>query len=172
MFLMRHLAEPRACRRCGTVFTPLYKKRKAVFCSLACQRAENLHTLDNAELSRRTAEQRGNTLRGRGTGITKYTKQGGRHLHRQVAERIIGRPLVKGEVVHHIDGVSKNNDPANLRILTQGMHASLHAKERVRKWGICTEEGCERQGVAKGLCKKHYTKAWLAKQKASTQVPG
>ena len=154
------------------MFTPLYKKRKAVFCSLVCQRAENLHTSNNAELSRMTAEQRGDTLRGRGTGVTKYTKQSGRHLHRRLAEAILGRPLVKGEVVHHVDGNSKNNDPANLLVTTPAAHAAIHARSRTRKWGICATSGCDRMGVAKGLCKKHYTKAWLAKQKASTQVPG
>lgn len=31
-------SEPRACLRCGTVFTPIRKKRRAVYCSRACQR--------------------------------------------------------------------------------------------------------------------------------------
>lgn len=52
---------------------------------------------------------RGNLLRGRGEGKT-YTKCLGKHEHRLVAEEKLGRPLRKGEVVHHIDGDYKNND--------------------------------------------------------------
>ncbi len=44
-----------------------------------------------------------------------------------VAERKIGRVLVGGEVVHHIDGDVMNNDPANLQVLpSQREHIRLH----------------------------------------------
>ena len=70
---------------------------------------------------------RGNLLRGRGEGKT-YTKCLGKHEHRLVAEEKLGRPLRKGEVVHHIDGDYKNNDPNNLMILpSQREHAKLHS---------------------------------------------
>ena len=49
-------------------------------------------------------------MRGRGEGKT-YTKRLGKHEHRLVAEEKLGRPLRKEEVVHHIDGDYKNNDP-------------------------------------------------------------
>ena len=56
-----------------------------------------------------------------------YRKYLGRHLHRQIAEQIIGRPLHVGEVVHHIDGNKLNNDPSNIAILpSQAEHARLH----------------------------------------------
>lgn len=70
---------------------------------------------------------RGNLLRGRGEGKT-YTKRLGKHEHRLVAEEKLGRPLRKGEVVHHIDGDYKNNDPNNLMILpSQREHVKLHS---------------------------------------------
>lgn len=70
---------------------------------------------------------RGNLLRGRGEGKT-YTKRLGKHEHRLVAEEKLGRPLRKGEVVHHIDGDYKNNDPNNLMILpSQRENVKLHS---------------------------------------------
>lgn len=54
-------------------------------------------------------------------------EQAGRHLHVVIAEWIIGRPLAKGEVVHHVDGNNRNNDPANLQVMSHSAHARLHA---------------------------------------------
>jgi hypothetical protein len=36
--------------------------------------------------------------------------------HRLVAEQKIGRRLLAGEIVHHVDGDKQNNDPANLQV--------------------------------------------------------
>jgi len=36
--------------------------------------------------------------------------------HRYVMEQKLGRKLVKGEIVHHIDGVRSNNAPENLEL--------------------------------------------------------
>ena len=55
-----------------------------------------------------------------------YKKYFGRHEHRVVAERKLGRPLRKGEVIHHIDGNSHNNDPENIEIITQSEHLRRH----------------------------------------------
>jgi len=56
-----------------------------------------------------------------------YEKTYGRHTHRIVAEEILGRPLKKGEVVHHIDRDKRNNDPSNLMIFSsQAEHAAWH----------------------------------------------
>lgn len=62
-----------------------------------------------------------------GEGKT-YTKLYGRHEHRIVAEQMLGRPLKKGEVVHHIDGNKRNNSPENLMVFSsQVEHAKWHA---------------------------------------------
>ena len=66
---------------------------------------------------------------GTGEGKT-YKKLHGRHVHRIVAEKILGRPLKPGEVVHHIDGDKRNNLAGNLRVFrNQAEHAKFHAKE-------------------------------------------
>ena len=61
-----------------------------------------------------------------GNGRT-YEKTYGVHTHRIVAEQMLGRPLHEGEVVHHIDGNKRNNDPSNLRVFSsQSEHAKFH----------------------------------------------
>lgn len=58
-----------------------------------------------------------------------YEKLYGRHAHRVVAEIKLGRPLRPGEIVHHIDGDKRNNDPDNIRVYaSQADHARYHAK--------------------------------------------
>ncbi len=70
-----------------------------------------------------------NSQLGTGEGKT-YEKMHGRHTHRVVAERKLGRPLKAGEIVHHIDGNKRNNDPDNLMVMTQSEHCRLHFTKR------------------------------------------
>ena len=78
----------------------------------------------NSEVREKIREARLNA----GTGKT-YTKRYGRHEHRIVAEEILGRPLLQGEVVHHRDGNKRNNDPRNIVIFaSQSEHAKAHAE--------------------------------------------
>lgn len=46
--------------------------------------------------------------------------------HRLVGEDLVGRPLRKGEVVHHHDEVRTNNAPANLQVMTGAAHRAHH----------------------------------------------
>ena len=58
-----------------------------------------------------------------------YRKRHNRHEHRVVAEQMLGRPLVKGEIVHLIDGNKHNNAPENLQVMTQADHLRMHHAE-------------------------------------------
>ena len=51
------------------------------------------------------------------------TKLGYVAEHRLVMEDIIGRPIMPGEAVHHIDGNTQNNAPENLQLFrSNGRH--------------------------------------------------
>ena len=52
--------------------------------------------------------------------------------HRLALEKRIGRYLVKGEVVHHKDGDTLNNDLNNLVLLTKKEHDRLTKEDHIR----------------------------------------
>lgn len=55
--------------------------------------------------------------------------------HRLVAERMLGRRLLPGEVVHHRDGDKTNNAPENLEVLpSNGHHHHTHHRNEKSKY--------------------------------------
>lgn len=48
-----------------------------------------------------------------------------KYVHRAIMETKLGRPLIKGEIVHHLDGDKQNNNPDNLILTTMSKHSSL-----------------------------------------------
>jgi hypothetical protein len=66
----------------------------------------------------------------------KVHKSGGYvHEHRLIMEGILGRYLTPGEIVHHKDGNTLNNDPENLELFASNTdHLRATLKGKVPKW--------------------------------------
>ncbi len=79
-----------------------------------------------------------------GNGYKVISRKGRTNLleHRVVAAEKIGRALLPGEVVHHIDGNRLNNHPDNLVVMTKHEHDNI-PREGLRKHHT-TGEDCER----------------------------
>ena len=132
------MATTRPCETCGNNVTRCASQmREHVFCSRKCS---------SSFLSKRMSEMNAELNPNRITDSTRakikmaqtipdfkrvsYAKHYGRHLHRVVAEEMLGRPLLKGEVVHHKDGDKQNNNPSNLEVFSsQAEHAREHFLE-------------------------------------------
>jgi hypothetical protein len=57
------------------------------------------------------------------------------YQHRQVMAEVIGRPLRKGENVHHKNGNRKDNRPENLELWVSGQPAGQRVQD-VARWAI------------------------------------
>lgn len=146
-----------ACDWCGKKYEKLecqLKGKKHHFCSRDClaafsNKSKNPNSFDtlkdytnislhmtklNLEMNskRMTSNVRAKLRAARirdGNGRT-YAKIYGKPAHRVIAEKLIGRNLSPGEVVHHIDCNRRNNDPNNLMVLTASEHSQIHGRMR------------------------------------------
>jgi len=100
-----------ACKKGFEVRKGLGQKRK--YCSRQCY------------LVGRSAQCTGNLTNH--TAGYRYIRINGKRLlhHRYVVEQALGRPLVRGEVVHHNNGDKADNRLENLTVMPQACHRAL-----------------------------------------------
>ena len=75
------------------------------------------------------------------------TEAGYRYEHRLVMQRLLGRPLLRSEHVHHKNGDGLDNRPENLELLTSAAHGKEHnslqtkyAQQKMRE-AVCLKPG-------------------------------
>lgn len=109
------------CRVCATPFkVRLSRRDTAKFCCYTC------HQIG---VGKNGGAVRALQMKASSKGLA-YVKQNGRHLHRIIAEEIIGRPLQDGEVVHHCNGDMLDNRSENIEVLpSQAEHMARHRNE-------------------------------------------
>lgn len=134
-----------SCERCGETFSVIPSRAIAArYCSLKCKSA-NYGT--DRHIDRH------------GYAVVLCDDGRKRPEHRVVAERMIERPLRRGEHVHHANEDRTDNSPENLRVLTVSEHISIH--KRINGWSrnfaSCIQCGeTARRHISRGLCSRCY----------------
>lgn len=108
------------CKICGVVFYNSHRTRKT--CSVPCA-AKWRSGSGSPNFKGGSFDKNGYRVVRRGRDLPAIRE------HRLVMERMIGRPLLKTEVVHHKNGNILDNRPENLELFkSQGDHRRHHAK--------------------------------------------
>lgn len=122
------------CENCGKeIYRYPCEILKHTFCSKKCSKNYTSKRMSemNKELNpTRMTEEVKENLRWshllKGDGKT-YPKIHGRAAHRVMAEKMLGRKLKPGEIVHHKDENKLNYQEDNLEVISsQSEHAKLH----------------------------------------------
>lgn len=124
----------RVCKTCSKLFRisacRLKEGNRGVYCSRKCFTDDRIgkHSMEN------NPNWKGGKKRPKSGYIMVRVENNKYQLeHRFVAEKIIGRKLLKHEVVHHINGVKNDNRPENLVVLkNRAEHSKTHHEHLVK----------------------------------------
>jgi hypothetical protein len=109
-----HVSYKHKCKACGKRFANKFKVAK--FCSQAC--AHGHFSGKNHPMYTTGVRTKYRAIRAAGKMV---------RAHRVVMSAVLGRKLLKTEVVHHLDGDGHNNNPDNLRVMhCTGCHSHMH----------------------------------------------
>ncbi len=94
---------------------------------------------------------KGGHITGSGYKVISRIGKSNLYEHRVVAEQMIRRPLLPGEVVHHKDGNRLNNSPDNLQVMTASEHAKIESKLKNQRIHSINPETIEAARILYGL---------------------
>lgn len=166
----------KTCPTCKVRFTVAFKFRRQKFCGHRCAIAVNAGV---RAASRRpdVIAKRADKRRGSGKGLW-YIKRDGRHEHRAVAEKKIGRPLGRHEVAHHGNENKRDNAADNIEVMTRAEHSRFHQLGKKKKPRMVCKRGHPLDegnvvitSIGRRRC-KICDEAWWAAYRASHRKDG
>jgi hypothetical protein len=92
--------------------------------------------------------------------IKVFDKGKWRDQHRVIMEKVLGRPLRKDEIVHHINGDFRDNRVENLVITTPAEHTQMHHGGELSKYAKLNNRKIK---MIRWAVRKGWSLAMLAK---------